>query len=53
MIAALGWCGAVVSLALAVVAAWSFAWYHWLAVVGWGVLGLVLWATRTRTDIKP
>jgi amino acid transporter len=50
---ALGWCGAVVSLALAVVAAWSFAWYHWLAVVGWGVLGLVLWTTRTRTEIKP
>jgi amino acid transporter len=44
---ALGWCGAAVSLALAVVAAWSFTWYHWLAVAAWGTLGLLLWRARS------
>ncbi len=39
---ALGICGAVVSLALVAVAAGVFAWYHWLALVAWGALGLLL-----------
>jgi amino acid transporter len=43
---ALGLCGAAVSLALAVVAAWGFAWYQWLAVAVWAVLGLLLWLSR-------
>jgi len=49
---ALGVCGAVISLALVVVAAWSFAWPHWLAIAAWGVLGLLLWRRRTRTETK-
>ena len=40
---ALGMCGAVVSLAIVIVVAWSFVWYLWLAVAGWGALGLLLW----------
>src|SRR5207253_3064402 len=43
---ALGLCGAVISLALAVVAAWGFAWYQWLAVAAWAAMGLLLWITR-------
>lgn len=43
---ALGLCGAAVSLALAVVTAWSFAWYHWVAVATWAAIGLLLWVTR-------
>ncbi len=39
---ALGLCGAVISLALVIVAGWSFAWYHWLAITTWGALGLLL-----------
>jgi hypothetical protein len=46
---ALGLCGAVISLALIVVAACQFAWYHWLAVGAWGWLGLVLFVYRMRT----
>jgi amino acid transporter len=39
---ALGASGAVVSLALVVVAASVFSWYHWAALAAWGALGLVL-----------
>jgi amino acid transporter len=49
---ALGLVGAAVSLALAVVAASNFAWYHWLAVATWAVLGLLLWYTRTAVPRK-
>jgi amino acid transporter len=39
---ALGMLGAVVSLALVIVTARAFVWYHWLAIAVWGVLGLFL-----------
>jgi amino acid transporter len=48
---ALGLAGAAVSLALAVVAARTFAWYHWVAVAAWGGLGLLLWVARRRMRV--
>jgi hypothetical protein len=42
----IGLLGAAVSLALAVVAARTFGWYHWLAVGVWAALGLLLWHAR-------
>jgi amino acid transporter len=50
---ALGLFGAAVSLALAVVACWSFTRYHWLALAVWGVLGLLLWLSRRRAAPSP
>lgn len=45
----LGLLGAAVSLTLAtVVVQQSFAWYHWLAVAAWALLGLALWSARAR-----
>jgi amino acid transporter len=46
----LGLFGAVISLALAVVAAWGLAWYLWLVVAGWLGLGLLLWRRRARSN---
>jgi amino acid transporter len=45
----LGLLGALVSIALAVVAACSFGRYHWLAVGLWAALGLLLWLARKKT----
>jgi amino acid transporter len=39
---ALGLLGAMVSMALVIVAASAFGRYHWLAVAAWGALGLIL-----------
>jgi amino acid transporter len=49
---ALGLGGAVISLALVVVAAWSFHWPHWLAIAAWGALGLLLWLCRPRIQTE-
>jgi hypothetical protein len=49
----LGLVGAVISLALAVVAAWGLAWYLWLVVAGWLGLGLWLWSRRRAFPSSP
>jgi amino acid transporter len=49
----LGLVGAVISLALAVVAAWGLAWYLWLVVGGWLGLGLLLWSRRRAFTSTP
>jgi hypothetical protein len=43
----------VISLALAVVAAWGLAWYLWLVVAGWLGLGLLLWSRRRAFPSTP
>src|SRR5262249_18838672 len=43
---ALGICGVIVSCALAIIVVYGFGPYHWLALAGWTVLGLVLWNRR-------
>jgi hypothetical protein len=47
-----GWL-VVISLALAVVAAWGLAWYLWLVVAGWLGLGLLLWSRRRAFTSTP
>jgi basic amino acid/polyamine antiporter, APA family len=44
--------GAVVSLALVIVAAWSFVWFHWLAIAVWLALGLLPRKTTQARDVE-
>ena len=48
-----GLLGAAVSLGLVAVAAYSFKWYHWLAVGVWATLGLQLWGIRNWVRARP